>query len=174
MQWQSSRHDKAHRARRRRMASNHRHQPDRPYVLPSRRAKKDIRRRLYRKYLLHPRSHGFVLHPYCSETILKQTGFFGSGAYSTSKHGVIGLTRCAAKEVGDREIRVNAVAPGSIMTPLLLKAQEANPAEGNNMPTAIKRVGSAEEVAGLIAFLLGPDSSYSTGMVFGSDGGWNC
>lgn len=101
-------------------------------------------------------------------------GFPGSGAYSASKHGVIGLTRCAAKEVGGREIRVNAIAPGSIMTPLLMKAMEANPAEGNDMPTAIKRVGTAEEMAGIIAFLLGPDSTYVTGMVYGGDGGWDC
>jgi NAD(P)-dependent dehydrogenase (short-subunit alcohol dehydrogenase family) len=87
---------------------------------------------------------------------------------------VIGLTRAAAKEVGDREIRVNAVAPGSIETPLLKRAQAANPAEGNGNPTAIPRNGTAEEMAGIICFLLGPDSSYVTGAVYGGDGGWNC
>jgi NAD(P)-dependent dehydrogenase (short-subunit alcohol dehydrogenase family) len=75
--------------------------------------------------------------------------------------------------VGDREIRVNAVAPGSIMTPLLKKAQEANPAE-ENPPTAIKRIGTAEEMAGIVAFLLGPESTFVTGSVYGGDGGWNC
>jgi NAD(P)-dependent dehydrogenase (short-subunit alcohol dehydrogenase family) len=59
---------------------------------------------------------------------------------------VVGLTRCAAKEVGDREIRVYAVAPGAILTPLLKKAQEVNPEEGHNNPTAIKRPGTAEEM----------------------------
>lgn len=101
-------------------------------------------------------------------------GFPGAGAYSASKHGVIGLTRSAAKEVGDREIRVNAVAPGAILTPLLLKAQEANPEEGKDNPICIKRVGTAEEIAGIVAFLLGPDSTYVTGSVYGGDGGWNC
>jgi len=101
-------------------------------------------------------------------------GFAGSGAYSATKHGVVGLTRCAAKEVGDREIRVNAVAPGAILTPLLKKAQEVNPEEGHNNPTAIKRQGTAEEMAGIIAFLLGPESTYVTGSVYGGDGGWNC
>jgi NAD(P)-dependent dehydrogenase (short-subunit alcohol dehydrogenase family) len=87
---------------------------------------------------------------------------------------VIGLTRAAAKEFGDREIRVNAVAPGSILTPLLQKAQDANPNEGVGMPCAIKRTGTAEEVASIIAFLLGPDSTYTTGSVYGVDGGWAC
>lgn len=102
------------------------------------------------------------------------SGFAGAGAYSASKHGVIGLTRCAAKEVGDREIRVNAVAPGAIATPLLKKAQEVNPNEGNDNPIAIKRQGTAEEVAGTVAYLLGPDSTYVTGSVHGVDGGWDC
>ena len=87
---------------------------------------------------------------------------------------MIGLTKSAAKEVGDRSIRVNAIAPGSIYTPLLLKAQGINPGEGSNMPTAIKRMGTAEEMAGIIAFLLGPESTYVTGSVYGGDGGWNC
>ena len=69
---------------------------------------------------------------------------------------------------------MNAVAPGSIMTPLLQRAQEANPEEGNANPTAIKRIGTAEEIAAIIVFLLGPESSYVTGMVYGGDGGWNC
>ncbi len=76
--------------------------------------------------------------------------------------------------MGDRNIRVNAVAPGAIMTPLLLRAREGNPDEGRNNPTAIKRTGTAEEMAGVIAFLLGPESSYVTGSVYGADGGWNC
>lgn len=101
-------------------------------------------------------------------------GFAGYGAYSASKHGVIGLTRCAAKEVGDREIRINAVAPGAISTPLLKKAQEINPGEGNNSTASIKRNGTAEEVAGTVAYLLGPDSTYVTGSVYGVDGGWDC
>ena len=87
---------------------------------------------------------------------------------------MIGLTRSAAKEVGHRNIRVNAIAPGSIVTPLLIRAQEANPEEGLNMPTAFKRTGTAEEMAGIIAFLLGPESTYVTGSVYGGDGGWDC
>ncbi|KAG9246258.1 short-chain dehydrogenase [Calycina marina] len=101
-------------------------------------------------------------------------GFAGAGAYSASKHGVIGLTRSAAKEVGDREVRVNAVAPGAIMTPLLQKAMDRNPNEGTGLASAIKRVGTAEEMANIICFLLGPESTFVTGSVYGGDGGWDC
>lgn len=66
------------------------------------------------------------------------------------------------------------MTPGSIMTPLLQKAQEMNPEEGVGMPNAIKRVGTAEEMAGIIYFLLGPDSTYVTGAAYAGDGGWNC
>lgn len=87
---------------------------------------------------------------------------------------MVGLTRAAAKENGKRNVRVNAVAPGSIETPLLKKAQEANPDEGVDTPTAIKRLGTAEEMANIIAFLVGPESSFVTGSIYGGDGGWDC
>jgi NAD(P)-dependent dehydrogenase (short-subunit alcohol dehydrogenase family) len=102
------------------------------------------------------------------------TGFALHGAYSASKHGVIGLTRSAAKEVGAREIRVNAVAPGSITTPLLLKAQEMNPDETSHNGNVITRNGTSEEIASIIAFLLSNESSYVSGAVYAADGGWNC
>jgi NAD(P)-dependent dehydrogenase (short-subunit alcohol dehydrogenase family) len=66
------------------------------------------------------------------------------------------------------------VAPGSIETPLLKKALEGNPDEGSDSPAVIKRPGSAEEMANIIAFLVGPESSYVTGSVYGGDGGWHC
>jgi len=54
------------------------------------------------------------------------------------------------------------------MTPLLKRAQEANPEEGKNNPVAIKRYGTPEEMAGIICFLLGPESGYVTGSVCGN------
>lgn len=69
---------------------------------------------------------------------------------------------------------MNAVAPGSITTPLLLRAQEIHPDETSNNGNVIKRDGTAEEMAGIIAFLLGPDSTYVSGSVYAGDGGWNC
>lgn len=86
----------------------------------------------------------------------------------------MGLTRSAAKEVGDRSIRVNAIAPGSIETPLLKRAQEIHPDETSNNANVIKRNGTPEEMASIIAFLLGPESTYVSGSVYAGDGGWNC
>lgn len=88
---------------------------------------------------------------------------------------MVGLTRVAAKEFGGgRAIRVNAIAPGSIETPLMVKAQAVYPEAGKNLPGAFKRMGTSEEMASLIAFLLGPESSYITGAVYSADGGWAC
>ncbi|TVY68651.1 3-oxoacyl-[acyl-carrier-protein] reductase FabG [Lachnellula suecica] len=101
-------------------------------------------------------------------------GVMGSAAYGATKHGVIGLTRSAAKENGERNVRVNAVAPGSIETPLLQLARVGNPGEGADNNTAIKRAGTSEEMANIIGFLLSPESSFVTGSVYGGDGGWNC
>jgi len=99
----------------------------------------------------------------------------GYGAYAASKHGMIGLTRVAAKENGEKEIRINAVAPGAIYTPLMQKAWDQSGREAGapfDEPTAFQRQGKAEEVAGLVAFLLGPDSTFVSGSVYAIDGGW--
>lgn len=84
------------------------------------------------------------------------------------------MTRSAAKEVGKRRIRVNAVAPGAIVTPLLHSAYEILGKSDHLDDTAMPRQGTAEEVGSVIAFLLGPESTFVTGMVYGADGGWDC
>ncbi|KAF6822002.1 Levodione reductase 1 [Colletotrichum plurivorum] len=97
------------------------------------------------------------------------------GAYAASKHGVLGMTRVAAKEVGDREIRVNAVAPGPIYTPMMQKYWDAvdRPADAPfDEPIAFRRQGTAEEVANVVVFLLGPDSSFVSGSCYSVDGAW--
>jgi NAD(P)-dependent dehydrogenase (short-subunit alcohol dehydrogenase family) len=86
---------------------------------------------------------------------------------------VIGLTRTAAKEVGRRGIRVNAVAPGAIRTPLLDYADTLQ-GDKHEEPSAMQRLGTPEEIASVIAFLLGPESTFITGMTYGADGGWAC
>ncbi|KAF2181948.1 3-oxoacyl-reductase [Zopfia rhizophila CBS 207.26] len=106
-----------------------------------------------------------------------------NAAYAASKHGVIGLTRSAAKEVGGKRVRVNCICPGYIETPMNASAravaEKAGGAESQHrnseaMSVALKRSGKAEEVASLIAFLLGDESKFITGVAYSIDGGWNC
>nr|XP_036575243.1 short chain dehydrogenase reductase family [Colletotrichum truncatum]KAF6781787.1 short chain dehydrogenase reductase family [Colletotrichum truncatum] len=97
------------------------------------------------------------------------------GAYAASKHGVLGLTRAAAKENGTREVRVNAVAPGPIYTPMMQKYwDEVNrPVDAPfDEPIAFRRQGKADEVANVVLFLLGPESSFVSGSCYSVDGAW--
>ncbi|RDW83286.1 NAD(P)-binding protein-7 [Coleophoma crateriformis] len=97
-------------------------------------------------------------------------GFTETGAYVATKHAVIGLTRTAAKENGAKGIRVNALAPGSIDTPLASQSKAVR----KGATSAMGRVGTAEEMGYSIAFLLGPESTFTTGAVIVADGGWAC
>ncbi|KAF4334376.1 D-arabinitol 2-dehydrogenase [Fusarium beomiforme] len=102
-------------------------------------------------------------------------GFAKHGAYDASKHGIVGLTRAAAKENGHREVRVNAVAPGAIYTPLMKKAWDIHNRPDDaafDEPTAFQRQGTSEECANVIAFLLGPESTFVSGSVYEVDGAW--
>ncbi|KAM9876105.1 short-chain dehydrogenase [Verticillium dahliae] len=88
-------------------------------------------------------------------------GFSKHSAYDASKHAVIGLTKAAALENGDREIRVNSVAPGSVYTPLMQKEWDHSGRAKDapfDEPTAFRRLGTVEETANVICFLLGPDN----------------
>lgn len=96
-------------------------------------------------------------------------------AYAASKHGVLGLTRSAAKENGAREVRVNAVAPGPIYTNMMQEYWESSdrPIDAPfDDPIAFQRQGRADEVAKVILFLLGPDSSFVSGSCYSVDGAW--
>ncbi|ATY64251.1 short chain dehydrogenase family [Cordyceps militaris] len=102
-------------------------------------------------------------------------GFAKHAAYDASKHGIVGLTRAAALENGDREVRVNSVAPGAIYTPLMQKNWDGRrrPADAPfDEPTAFQRQGTAEETASVICFLLGPESTFVSGSVYQVDGAW--
>ncbi|KAM0329413.1 hypothetical protein ACHAQA_004720 [Verticillium albo-atrum] len=108
-------------------------------------------------------------------SIHSTTGMANHGAYAASKHGVLGLTRAAAKENGKREVRVNAVAPGSIYTPMMQNYWDMTdrPADAPfSEPSAFQRLGTAEEVANVVMFLLGPDSTFVSGAIYSVDGGW--
>ena len=93
----------------------------------------------------------------------------GGAAYCTSKAGLIMLTRVAALENGDQGIRVNAVAPGSIATPMAENFAPGSNAEG---PPPTGRRGTAEEVAAAVVWLASDEASYVNGTVLTVDGGW--
>ena len=95
-------------------------------------------------------------------------GNAGQGNYSTSKAGVVGLTKSTAKELVKRGVRCNAVAPGFIATDMTANLSEKNPLI-DMIP--MKRMGTADEVADLIFFLASDAASYITGEVIKVDGG---
>lgn len=97
-------------------------------------------------------------------------GVPGISTYVAAKHGVIGLTKSAALEYGDRGIRVNAVAPGPIASgPIMKLGEEVRQQVGKAV--ALGRMGRAEEVAEAAVWLASPQSSFTTGTVLTVDGG---
>lgn len=97
-------------------------------------------------------------------------GNAGQTNYSASKAGIIGFTKSLAKEVASRNILVNSVAPGFIDTDMT-KVLSDNVKEGIYAQIPLKRMGSSNEVAKVVKFLAGEDSTYITGQVLNVDGG---
>ena len=97
-------------------------------------------------------------------------GNVGQANYSASKAGVIGLTKSVAKEFGSRNIQVNAVAPGYIVTEMTKDLPDAAK-DGFINIIPLKRAGSPEDVANVVFFLASPLSDYVTGQVIHVDGG---
>lgn len=104
-------------------------------------------------------------------SILGQVGYAGSAAYVAAKHGVVGLSQTAAWEHAGDGIRVNAVGPGFIATPLLdsMDSKVRSTLESRH---ALKRLGKPEEVAALVAWLASDAASFATGGYFPIDGGY--
>jgi len=97
----------------------------------------------------------------------------GAGAYVAAKHGVVGLTRQYAVTFGTRGVRVNAIAPGYIVTPMTEPSRDI---EGGvaylESLHPMGRMGQPEEVAAAAAFLASDDASFITGVVLPVDGGY--
>ena len=106
-------------------------------------------------------------------SVHESTPRVGSGAYVAAKHGLGGLVKTAAIELGGHGITVNAVAPGEIATPLTGQADvEPRAEQGPDRPgVPLGRVGSAHEIAAVVAMLCRDEASYVTGASYAVDGG---
>ena len=106
-------------------------------------------------------------------SILGQVAFASSAGYVAAKHGVVGLTKTAALDYSAQGIRVNAVGPGFIKTPLI-SSLEQNPDVYNMLVSLhpIGRLGEAEEVAELVVWLSSPKASFVSGAYIPVDGGY--
>ena len=99
-------------------------------------------------------------------------GFANAPAYVAAKHGVVGLTRAAALEYGKHGIRVNAVGPSFIITPMMTGRANAEVQQSLSGLLAVGRLGEAQEVANVVAFLCSEDASFVTGAYVPVDGGY--
>lgn len=118
------------------------------------------------KPMMKQRSGSIVL----VTSIVGMTGNAGQAAYAASKAGLIGLCKSLAKELGSRNIRVNAVAPGLIETAMTEKMPDAA-REFLIKQAALGRAGKPEDVSGVVAFLCSDAAGYMTGQTLVVDGG---
>jgi NAD(P)-dependent dehydrogenase (short-subunit alcohol dehydrogenase family) len=97
-------------------------------------------------------------------------GYPGWSLYSATKHAVTGMTKSAALDYAKRDIRVNAVGPGPIGTPMLAKGFGDDPSGAPVVPMG--RIGHPDEIADPVVWLLSDEASYVTGQTFPIDGGF--
>jgi NAD(P)-dependent dehydrogenase (short-subunit alcohol dehydrogenase family) len=106
-----------------------------------------------------------------TSSILGLVAFPNGLAYTAAKHAVIGLTKTAALEYAEERIRVNAVCPGFIKTPMTAETQRER-AELISTRTPLGRFGEPEEIAEMVVWLCSDRASYVTGAAYAVDGGW--
>lgn len=108
-------------------------------------------------------------------SILGKVGFANSGAYVAAKHGVVGLTKSAAMEYATQGVRVNAVCPAFIYTPMLANAGMAEGTDMYNYISSLhpmQRMGTPQEVADMIVWACSDEASFVTGASLMVDGGY--
>lgn len=118
------------------------------------------------KYMLKQKQGGRIIN---ISSIVGIYGNAGQTNYAAAKAGIIGFTKSLAKEVGSRDITVNAIAPGFIRTDMTFSLLQKDSDISKNIP--LKRLGNPEDVAKAAAFLASEDASYITGQVIAVDGG---
>lgn len=125
--------------------------------------------------VMHEQGSGYVVN---TASVGGIRGVGNQSGYAAAKHGVVGLTRNSAIEYGQYGIRINAIAPGAIWTPMVENSMKqidpVNPrkaAEEFIQVNPTKRYGEADEIAAVVAFLLSDDASYINAAVLPIDGG---
>src|SRR3989475_10029845 len=113
--------------------------------------------------LLRPRGGGVIVN---TASIAGLRGSPNIIAYTASKHAVVGMTRAASLELARHNIRVNAVCPAPIETPMAQQLETEIKRERLTATIPMRRYGAAEEVAALLAFLASPDAASITGAIY--------
>ncbi len=123
--------------------------------------------------LRHMRDHGGGAIVNCS-SIGGLIGIPGAGIYHGAKHAVLGMTKSAALEFAAQGIRINAVCPGTIDTPMVARMVAENPSRMNDLIASepIGRLGRPEEIANAVLWLCSPLSSFVVGHALAVDGGY--
>ena len=121
--------------------------------------------------VMAPQGKGTIIN--CS-SIAGLRGFAGMGAYNASKHGVLGLTRSAALDYAAQGIRVNAICPGVIQTPMIDRFTHGDKTAAEDLAAGapMKRMGRPEEIADAVLWLCQPGAAFVTGTEVVVDGGW--
>lgn len=114
-----------------------------------------------------PAGYGRIVH---IASIAGKEGNPQMSAYSASKAGVIGLVKSAGKEYAATGVTINAIAPALIETPLV-SAMTLERRERQTALIPMGRLGTADEIAALVAFIVSPDASFTTGFVYDASGG---
>ena len=104
-------------------------------------------------------------------SVIGLMGNAGQGSYAASKAGVIGFTKSVAKELGSRNVRCNAIAPGFVETDMTSYLKEGEQADKYKAGIPLGKFGTAEDIANVTLFLASEMSSYVTGQVISVDGG---